>query len=94
METSKNPWGSGDHEDKELLQPPAPKEEPRRADFTTQDPWRILRIQGEIVEGFDALSRLPKAIAVLARRAWDRIVLTTKPAASLPGDWRKPDTPL
>lgn len=64
METSKKPVGIRDHEDKELLQPPAPKEEPRRADFTTQDPWRILRIQGEIVEGFDALSRLPKAIAV------------------------------
>ncbi|WP_293820470.1 TIGR00730 family Rossman fold protein [uncultured Corynebacterium sp.] len=28
------------------------------------DPWRVLRIQGEFVAGFDALSRLPKAVTV------------------------------
>src|SRR5699024_7723804 len=26
------------------------------------DPWRVLRIQGEFVAGFDALSDLPKAV--------------------------------
>ena len=26
------------------------------------DPWRVLRIQGEFVAGFDALSKLPKAV--------------------------------
>lgn len=28
------------------------------------DPWRVLRIQGEFVSGFDALSKLPKAVTV------------------------------
>ncbi|MDY3127869.1 MAG: TIGR00730 family Rossman fold protein [Corynebacterium sp.] len=28
------------------------------------DPWRVLRIQGEFVAGFDALSQLPKAVTV------------------------------
>ena len=28
------------------------------------DPWRVLRIQGEFVPGFDALSKLPKAVTV------------------------------
>ncbi len=33
-------------------------------DWQHADPWRILRIQSEFVSGFDALSRLPKAITV------------------------------
>ncbi|MGE5551239.1 MAG: TIGR00730 family Rossman fold protein [Bacteroidota bacterium] len=54
------PRGFRDNEDKELLQTkPAPA-----SDFTTMDPWRILRIQGEMVEGFDALSKLGPAVAV------------------------------
>ena len=28
------------------------------------DPWRVLRIQGEFVAGFDALAKLPKALTV------------------------------
>ena len=28
------------------------------------DPWRVLRIQGEFVSGFDALAKLPKAVTV------------------------------
>ena len=28
------------------------------------DPWRVLRIQGEFVDGFDALAKLPKAVTV------------------------------
>lgn len=28
------------------------------------DPWRVLRIQGEFVEGFDALAEMPKAVTV------------------------------
>ncbi len=28
------------------------------------DPWRVLRIQGEFVDGFDALSEMPKAVTV------------------------------
>ncbi len=55
-----NPKGFLDNEDKELLQAPCPPE----SDFTTQDPWRILRIQGEIVEGFDALSKIGPAATI------------------------------
>ncbi len=40
------------HEDLELLRTPARKERP---DFTAKDPWRALRILGEVVEGFDSL---------------------------------------
>lgn len=28
------------------------------------DPWRVLRIQGEFVAGFDALAKIPKAVTV------------------------------
>ncbi len=54
------PIGFLDNEDKELFQSPCPP----LADFTTQDPWRILRIQGEIVEGFDALSKIGPAATI------------------------------
>lgn len=64
MESLKNPVGLQDNEDKELLRTPAVTGPLRPADFTTEDPWRVLRIQGEIVEGFDALSSLPAAIAI------------------------------
>jgi uncharacterized protein (TIGR00730 family) len=48
------------HEDRELLR--APHRE--RADFTDTDPWRVLRILGEFVEGFDALSRIGPGAAI------------------------------
>jgi hypothetical protein len=31
-------------------------------DFTREDPWRIFRIMSEFVDGFDALSRIEKAV--------------------------------
>ncbi|NHU85521.1 TIGR00730 family Rossman fold protein [Kocuria sp. JC486] len=33
-------------------------------DFTRTDPWRVLRIQSEFVDGFDTLARLGPAISV------------------------------
>ena len=33
-------------------------------EFTDSDPWRVLRIQSEIVEGFDALSRIGPAVSI------------------------------
>jgi uncharacterized protein (TIGR00730 family) len=48
------------HEDRELLRNPPPKVE----DFTTKDPWRVLRMQGEIVEGFDALHDIGAAVSI------------------------------
>jgi hypothetical protein len=54
-------------EDERLLSPTPLKE------FTSTDPWRVLRITGEFVEGFDRLASLDKAVTVFgsaARRGW------------------------
>ncbi|MBN1700130.1 MAG: TIGR00730 family Rossman fold protein [Spirochaetales bacterium] len=48
------------HEDHELLKFKKRDE----TDFTQTDPWRVLRILGEFVEGFDALSGLGPAISI------------------------------
>ncbi len=34
------------------------------ADWAHTDPWRVMRIQGEFVDGFDALAEMPKAVTV------------------------------
>jgi uncharacterized protein (TIGR00730 family) len=46
------------HEDRELLRVHTREER----DFTNMDPWRVLRIQAEIVDGFDALHALGPAV--------------------------------
>ena len=35
-----------------------------RASFTDEDTWRVFRIMAEFVEGFETLSRIPKAVTV------------------------------
>ena len=35
-----------------------------RADFTHTDPWRVFRIMGEFVEGFDTLAELGPAVSI------------------------------
>src|SRR6202162_740016 len=42
-------------EDEKLLQQTGPK-----IDFTRTDPWRVLRIMGEFIEGFDTLAPIEK----------------------------------
>lgn len=60
---------SGSHqkpvtEDEQLLRPPPPVPTvERRAAFTRTDPWRVLRIMGEFVEGFDTLSDVSNAVS-------------------------------
>ena len=39
------------------------------SDWVHTDPWRVMRIQAEFIEGFGALAELGPAIAVSARRA-------------------------
>lgn len=39
-------------------------ERARHLDFTLTDPWRVFRIMSEFVEGFDALSHIPPAVAI------------------------------
>jgi uncharacterized protein (TIGR00730 family) len=46
-------------EDAKLLQ----QGDRRQADFTQTDPWRVLRIMGEFIEGFDILSKVDKGVA-------------------------------
>lgn len=47
------------NEDRELL-----RARKKSEDFTRGDPWRVLRLQGEFVEGFEALSHLEPAVAI------------------------------
>jgi len=46
-------------EDEKLLQQPGP-----RTDFTRTDPWRVLRITGEFIEGFDILASVEKGVSI------------------------------
>lgn len=46
-------------EDAKLLQQPGP-----RADFTRSDPWRVMRIMSEFIEGFDVLADVEKGVAL------------------------------
>jgi uncharacterized protein (TIGR00730 family) len=49
-------------EDERLLQ--SPVETPAAHDFLHSDPWRVFRIMGEFVEGFDNLARIGPAITI------------------------------
>ncbi len=53
-------WGDAT-EDEQLLQGPG---QSHPVDFTHTDPWRVLRIQGEFVAGFDALAHVEKAVSI------------------------------
>ena len=48
--------------DAQLLSSPPPV--PKRGDFTSTDPWRVLRIVGEFVEGFEELADVGSAVAI------------------------------
>lgn len=47
-------------QDEKLLKTPGPDQ----GLFTDSDPWRVLRIQGEFVEGFEALAELGPAVTL------------------------------
>jgi uncharacterized protein (TIGR00730 family) len=67
-ETSERLGGHGRTEDEKLL-----AAEHEREAFVDTDTWRVLRILSEFVEGFEALARVGKAVAVFgsARTAED-----------------------
>lgn len=46
-------------EDEKLLQQPGPGD-----DFTRTDPWRVMRIMGEFIEGFDTLAPIEKGVTI------------------------------
>jgi len=50
-------------EDEQLLQSPSTAP-PSPVDFTSSDPWRVFRIMGEFVEGFDSLARIGPAVTI------------------------------
>ncbi len=56
-------WSGKPTEDALLLRP-GDFDQRTAADFTHGDPWRVLRIQGEFVAGFDALAELGPAITI------------------------------
>ncbi len=49
-------------EDERLLQ--SPVDTPQAYDFLHSDPWRVFRIMGEFVEGFDNLARIGPAVTI------------------------------
>ena len=49
-------------EDEKLLV--APVAAPERRATATSEPWRVLRIMGEFVEGFDSLSQVKEGVAI------------------------------
>ena len=56
-------------------------------DFTTEEPWRVFRIMGEFVEGFEALSKVGPAVSIFgasrAKRGSKYYKLAEKIAYSL-----------
>jgi len=46
-------------EDEKLLQQAGP-----HTDFTRTDPWRVMRIMGEFIDGFDTLAPIDKAVTI------------------------------
>jgi uncharacterized protein (TIGR00730 family) len=52
--------GNRQMQDEKLLKSPSPAQ----AAFTDTDPWRVLRIQGEFVEGFEALAEIGPAVTL------------------------------
>jgi uncharacterized protein (TIGR00730 family) len=57
MNNKKNVRRPGVTQDEQLLESPRPDE------FTHTDPWRVFRIMGEFVEGFDELATLTRGIS-------------------------------
>ncbi len=48
--------------DEQLLQRPMRAQEADSTEFTHTDPWRVFRIMGEFVEGFDTLAHIHPAV--------------------------------
>ncbi len=58
MQADKNKHPPGTTQDEQLLESPRPDE------FTHTDTWRVFRIMGEFVEGFDELANLSHGVSI------------------------------
>jgi uncharacterized protein (TIGR00730 family) len=52
-------WGGPVTEDEKLLQAGSDRD-----DFTRTDPWRVMRIMGEFIEGFDNLAHVERGVSI------------------------------
>ena len=52
-------WSAPITEDEKLLQAGSDRE-----DFTRTDPWRVMRIMGEFIEGFDNLANIERGVSI------------------------------
>ena len=55
-------------EDEKFLRPAVPTE---LVDFTRTDPWRLMRIQAEFIEGFDALASVQRGVSIFGSARTD-----------------------
>jgi uncharacterized protein (TIGR00730 family) len=60
---SSGPHAKSITEDERLLWPPSEATRDAGRPFTRTAPWRVLRIMGEFVEGFDTLADIPSAVS-------------------------------
>ena len=62
------------------------------SDWVHTDPWRVMRIQSEFVEGFGALAELPSAISVFGSARTRSARRSTRRASGSAGRWSRPDS--
>ena len=62
---------------------------PVRAQFTDTDPWRVLRITSEFVEGFDALADVEQAVTVFGSSRVGATLYEDSGATARGAPWRR-----
>src|SRR5919199_6527219 len=62
LQRDRDRMAGGKTEDEQLLA--GPNKAPSPIDFTATDPWRVMRITGELVAGFDKLAHVGPAISI------------------------------
>jgi hypothetical protein len=59
IDTAIRDYSEGMTEDEKLLQSPSPGDQ-----FTRTDPWRVMRIMSEFIEGFDTLASIDRGVTI------------------------------